>query len=124
GIALRHRLRTVAAGLPGEGRAMKDLGTYDGRDRRSDLEDIEVVPVCGRRDSRRWWVLMDRHYLGGGPLAGAQLRYFIRCSGGVLGGLAFSASARHLKKRDKHIGWSASARKANRKLVVCNSRFL
>lgn len=123
-IALPPPMRTIAARRPVEEREIEELDTYDGRARMSDLEDIEVVPVCGRRDSRRWWVLMERHYLGGGPLAGAQLRYFIRCSGGLLGGLAFSASARHLKKRDKHIGWSASARKANRKLVVCNSRFL
>ena len=64
------------------------------------------------------------HYLGAGPLCGAQLRYLVRCREGLLGALAFSASAWRLGTRDRWIGWSERARLRNLKFVVANSRFL
>ena len=69
---------------------------------------------------------MERyHYLGSGPLCGAQLRYLIKSAQGQwLGGLAFSASAWRVKARDEWIGWSDRARKENLHKVVSNSRFL
>jgi hypothetical protein len=88
---------------------------------------IEVVLVNSRRtlEHRQWIALLnEHHYLGAGPLCGAQVRYLIRCRGGLLGALAFSACARRLRARDRWIGWSESARKANLQLVVSNSRFL
>jgi hypothetical protein len=58
---------------------------------------------------------MERyHYLGSGPLCGAQLRYLIKSAKGQwLGGLAFSASAWRVKARDGWIGWSDRARREN-----------
>jgi hypothetical protein len=69
---------------------------------------------------------MERfHYLGKGPLCGAQIRYLIESSRyGWVGALAFSAAQWRLKKRDKYIGWTEAARRANLHRVVCNSRFL
>jgi hypothetical protein len=92
------------------------------------LGSVEVVPVSSRyvRASAVWNNLMDRfHYLGKGPLCGAQIRYLITCEAyGELGALAFSAATWRLKARDEHIGWSEAARRANLQQVVCNSRFL
>lgn len=92
------------------------------------LGTVELVPI-GRPDTaaaRRWAELMDRyHYLGSGPLCGAQLRYLIRSQRGEwLGGLAFSAAAYAVAARDRWIGWDAAARRAHLEQVVCNSRFL
>jgi hypothetical protein len=67
---------------------------------------------------------MESHYLGAGPFCGAQLRYIVRCREGLLGALAFSASARRVEARDRWIGWSERARRRHLKLVVANSRFL
>jgi len=65
------------------------------------------------------------HYLGAGPLCGAQLRYLIRDGGGrTVGGLSFSAAAFMLSCRDNWIGWSSVAHKENLHRIVCNSRFL
>jgi hypothetical protein len=65
------------------------------------------------------------HYLGAGPLCGAQIRYLIKDGGGrTLGGLSFSAAAFTLSCRDNWIGWSSAARKDNLHRIVCNSRFL
>ena len=69
---------------------------------------------------------MDQfHYLGKGPLCGAQIRYLVESSRcGWVGALAFSAAQWRLKERDTYIGWTEGARRANLNRVVCNSRFL
>jgi hypothetical protein len=76
--------------------------------------------------SRQWNGIMSRyHYLGAGPLCGAQIRYLIRDSyDRILGGLSFSASAIAVKDRDKWIGWDSYTRMENLQLIICNSRFL
>ena len=93
-----------------------------------ELGEVEIVPVSSdlRDLSRTWNALMDAyHYLGSGPLCGAQIRYLIYSSAGeLLGCLAFSAATWRLKMRDEWIGWSEKARRANLQKVVCNSRFL
>src|SRR6266446_912813 len=88
---------------------------------------IEVVPVGHRRSplAQEWNRLMRQfHYLGAGPLCGAQLRYLIRSSQGVVGALAFSAAACRLAGRDRWIGWNDTARREQLHRVVNNSRFL
>jgi hypothetical protein len=92
------------------------------------LGEIKIVAVSSRYNklSRVWNELMDRfHYLGKGPLCGAQIRYLVESSRhGWVGALAFSAAQWRLKERDKYIGWTEAARRANLNRVVCNSRFL
>jgi len=92
----------------------------------------QLVPVGlilvppGRSTLGRAWreIFEQEHYLGAGPLCGAQLRYLIDSSHGYLGGLAFSAAAWRLAPRDRWIGWSDVARAENLHRVVNNSRFL
>jgi hypothetical protein len=93
-----------------------------------ELGEINIVPVCSRysQASRIWNALMQRwHYLGKGPLCGAQIRYLVESSRhGFVGALAFSAAQWRMRERDKYIGWSEVARRAHLHRVVCNSRFL
>ena len=93
-----------------------------------ELGEIEIEPVSSRysKRSRKWNELLDAyHYLGRGPLCGAQIRYLIKSEAyGYIGGLSFSGATRKLKARDKWIGWSEGARRQNLQKVVCNSRFL
>ena len=91
-----------------------------------DLGKVELVRVATRPLSALWRGMMDAyHYLGSGPLCGAQLRYLVlsECYGWI-GGLSYSACARRVERRDAWIGWTPEARKRNRDLVVNNSRFL
>src|SRR5271157_2829004 len=76
--------------------------------------------------SRRWNQMMERyHYLGAGPLCGAQMRYAVHSRPGEwLGGLAFSGAAWQLAARDDWIGWSQPARRQHLQEVIANSRFL
>jgi hypothetical protein len=92
------------------------------------LGQITVEPVSSRycKDSKIWFALMDRyHYLGGGPLCGAQIRYVVKSANfGYLAALAFSSAAWALADRDKYIGWSEAARRANLHCLIGNDRFL
>ena len=93
-----------------------------------ELGHIELEMITSRytKSSRIWNALMDEHhYLGSGPLCGAQIRYLIHSSvWGCLGALSFSSPAWALRKRDEFIGWTEAARRSNLQRVVCNSRFL
>lgn len=93
-----------------------------------DLGTVDLVVVSGgdARASWTWKSLMQTyHYLGAGPLCGAQLRYLVRSSvHGWLGGLSFSSAVPRLKARDAYIGWTEELRHANREKVIQNSRFL
>ncbi|MBI2191400.1 MAG: IS4 family transposase [Planctomycetes bacterium] len=93
-----------------------------------ELGEVEVFPVTSRysKMSGLWNALMKRyHYLGNGPLCGAQMRYVVRSEKqGWLGALSFSAGTWRLKKRDEWIGWSEKARRAHLREVISNSRFL
>jgi hypothetical protein len=92
------------------------------------LGRVEVVLVGNRASAAAcvWKALMQRHhYLGAGPLCGAQLRYLVRSQhNGMVAALSFSASAWWVGARDRYIGWSDAARAHNLPLVVANSRFL
>jgi hypothetical protein len=88
--------------------------------------DLVRIDSSDSQESKIWNTLMERyHYLGSGPLCGAQIRYLIKSSRfGWLGGLSFSAAAWRIEARDRWIGWSEEARKEHLSRVVCNSRFL
>ena len=94
----------------------------------AELGQIEIEMIMSRfsKSSRIWNDLMDaHHYLGSGPLCGAQIRYLIHSSiHGHIGALSFSSPAWALRKRDELIGWTEAARRSNLQKVVCNSRFL
>jgi hypothetical protein len=93
-----------------------------------ELGKIELIRIGKPRTilSKIWKGLMQSyHYLGSGPLCGAQIRYLIKSERkGWLGGLAFSAAAWRLQARDEWIGWNEEAHRQNLNRVVCNSRFL
>ena len=92
------------------------------------FQPVELIRIdrAQSRESRVWKQLMDRyHYLGSGPLCGAQIRYLVRSGKqGWLGGLAFSAAAWRVEARDSWIGWDRVSREQNLNQVVDNSRFL
>jgi hypothetical protein len=88
-----------------------------------ELGVVEVVPVINRNSKEfpEWKGLFDTyHYLGDGPLCGAQIRYLITSNRyALLGGLSFSAPAWCLSARDTYIGWTENSRRNNLQRVVC-----
>jgi hypothetical protein len=93
-----------------------------------EFQPVELIRIdrAETPESRLWKDLMDRHhYLGSGPLCGAQIRYLVRSGKQEwLGGLAFSAAAWRVEARDSWIGWDRESREQNLNQVVDNSRFL
>ena len=116
---------TRARGTP-QARELPELAPVKAR--LSELGRIELVLVRSRysRASRLWRELMQRyHYLGAGPLCGAQLRYLVVSEHyGIVGAAAFSAAAWRVRARDRFIGWDEQTRAANLNAVLANSRFL
>lgn len=69
-------------------------------------------------------IMAHYHYLGDTPLAGAQMRYLIRCQTTVLGGMGLGASAWSVAARDQLIGWLPEQRQRQLHRIVNHSRFL
>ena len=97
--------------------------------RRRSLADVGSLTVHRvRGPSDRWHAewrrsLEDHHYLGSGPLCGAQVRYVVCTRTRVVAAASFSSAALQVAARDEFIGWSAGARQRNRSLVMAQSRF-
>ncbi len=64
------------------------------------------------------------HYLGYTQPVGEHLKFVVRAGSRPLACLALSSAPRHLGPRDRYIGWSACARRANIRYLAYNSRFL
>ena len=89
------------------------------------LGDLRLQLVTERHDSHLHNEFIERyHYLGYQPLPGAQLRYFARAEGRIVGLLGFGAAAWKTAPRDDFIGWSPQQREARLHLVLNNARFL
>ena len=99
-------------------------GPFDGA--LADLGPLEFVRVGTKDESRIWNALFSRyHYLGKGPLCGAQIRYLAKSPTlGYVGGAAFSSASWKVAVRDLWIGWTEEGRQKTLGKVVNNSRFL
>jgi Domain of unknown function (DUF4338) len=70
-------------------------------------------------------LIAEHHYLGFTRPVGEHLKYLVVAkTGRPIACLAFSSAPRHLAPRDRYIGWSAAARKANLRYVAYNPRYL
>jgi predicted transposase YbfD/YdcC len=70
-------------------------------------------------------LLDEHHYLGSAKPVGERLYYVVtNPQGEWLGLLVFAAAAKHLKFRDRWIGWTDAQRERRLALVVNNIRFL
>jgi hypothetical protein len=91
----------------------------------SSLGQLRLETVARGAPLRLWNEFISRyHYLGYSPMAGAQLRYFIKDGERVLGAMGFGAAAWKVSPRDRHIGWSSELRESRLHLVVNQTRFL
>ena len=96
------------------------------RGRLSDYQPLGlqlIEDVAGRHQFQQY--IQRYHPLGYRVPYGAQLRYLVRDrSQEVLGCLLFTSAAWKMAPRDRWIGWSDSARRANLPLLVNIGRFL
>jgi len=89
------------------------------------ITPLEIVQV--RRTPEEAWFnsLMEQyHYLGYEQPVGEHLKYLVKAGGQAIACLAWSSAPRHLKLRDRFLGWSDEARERNVHLLAYNTRFL
>lgn len=69
-------------------------------------------------------LVAQHHYLGFTHPVGEHLLYLFTAHEQPIACMCWSSAARHLGPRDRHIGWSKEARKANIRFIAYQSRFL
>ena len=90
-----------------------------------DLQPLEFVQVRRSPEEALFNSLLEQHhYLGYERPVGEHLKYLVKASGQVIACLAWSSAPRHLKLRDRYLGWSEEARQRNLHLLAYNTRFL
>jgi hypothetical protein len=91
----------------------------------SAIRPISVQQVRRTSDESLFNSLMEHHhYLGYEQPVGEHLKYLVWAQGRPIACMAWSSAPRHLGSRDRHIGWSAEARRRNIRFVAYNTRFL
>ena len=101
---------------------------------------VETTPIVGRlpdlgplsfRQVRRTEheavfdsLVEEHHYLGYTQPVGEHLKYLVKAGDRPVACFALSSAPRHLGPRDRFIGWSKEARKANIRFLAYNTRFL
>lgn len=90
-----------------------------------ELGPIELRHVARTADAGTVNGLLEQHhYLGYTTPVGERMKYLVTARERPLGCFVWSSAPRHLGPRDRHIGWSAEARKMNIRFVAYQTRFL
>jgi Domain of unknown function (DUF4338) len=91
----------------------------------SQIQPIELRQVRRTAEEPLFNSLIEHHhYLGYEQPVGEHLKYVVWAQGRPIACLAWSSAPRHLGSRDRHIGWSAEARRRNIRGIAYNTRFL
>src|SRR2546426_2948477 len=89
------------------------------------LDTLQVRLLDSSELERCNQLLDQHHYLKSPKPVGERLYYVVtNIQGQWLGLLVFAAAAKHLKYRDRWIGWTDAQRERRLSLVVNNIRFL
>jgi uncharacterized protein DUF4338 len=90
-----------------------------------ELRPVEIEQVRRTDQEPLFNSLMEQyHYLNYEQPVGEHLKFLVWAQGRPLACLAWSSAPRHLGSRDRHIGWSAEARRRNIRFLAYNTRYL
>jgi hypothetical protein len=91
----------------------------------AELGVLEIRQVRRTAEEALFNALMHQHhYLGYTQPVGEHLKYIVFAGERPIACMAWSSAPRHLGSRDRFIGWSSQARRANVRLLAYNTRFL
>jgi hypothetical protein len=89
------------------------------------VEQIRVRPIRAKERLRFMRLLAKYHYLGSLQPVGEQMLYVaVSANGGWVALLAFAAAAKHLKARERWIGWTPAQKRKRLSLIANNVRYL
>ena len=112
-LAVRRRPERPAVDMtPVEGR-LKDLGALEFRLVRRTPQEALFNGL-----------IEHHHYLGYTQPAGEHLKYLVFALERPIACLAWSSAPRHLRPRDRFIGWGPAARRRNLGFIAYNTRYL
>jgi hypothetical protein len=112
-LAVRRKPERPAVDMtPIEGR-LKDLGPLEFRLVRRTPEEALFNGL-----------IEHHHYLGYTQPVGEHLKYMVFALARPIACLAWSSAPRHLRPRDRFIGWAPAARRRNLGFIAYNSRYL
>ena len=90
-----------------------------------ELQPLEFIEVRRTPEEALFNSLIEQHhYLGYQRPVGEHLKYLVKARDQVIACLAWSSAPRHLKLRDRYLGWSDAARERHVHLLAYNTRFL
>jgi hypothetical protein len=93
--------------------------------RLSEIGPVEIRQVRRTPDEALVNSLVEEHhYLGYTRPVGEHLKYLVSAEGRPVACFLWSSAPRHLGPRDRHIGWSKTARRANIRFIAYQTRFL
>jgi hypothetical protein len=105
--------------------ALVGMEEYPRRGSLGELQPLEFVQVRRSPEEALFNSLLEQHhYLGYERPVGEHLKYLVKAGGQAIACLAWSSAPRHLKLRDRYLGWSKEARERNVHLLAYNTRFL
>lgn len=91
----------------------------------SQLQPLEFAQVRRTAEEALFNSLLEEHhYLKYERPVGEHVKYLVKSGGQPIACLAWSSAPRHLKLRDRYLGWSDEARERNVHLLAYNTRFL
>jgi len=94
-------------------------------DRLRNLQPLEFEQVRRTAQEPLFNGLMEEyHYLGYEQPVGEHLKYLVWAQGRPVACVAWSSAPRHIRARDRYIGWTAEARRQNIRFIAYNTRFL
>ena len=112
--AVRHRgAKEVQLDQTGIAMTLKELGPIEMHQVRKTPDEVLVNGL-----------LHTHHYLGYTRPVGEHLKYLFVARGRPVACAAWCSAPRHLRPRDRFIGWSMEARRRNVRLLAYNTRFL
>jgi len=89
------------------------------------VDTVQVRLVRGSERKRFMKLLKKHHYLGDLQPVGERMLYVaVGPQGGWRALLMFCAAAKHLRHRDRYIGWTNEQRRRRLSLIANNARFL
>ncbi len=112
-LAKRRKPKRIAIDSTAIEMDLKSLGSLT-------IEQVRRTPNESLLNS----LLEMHHYLGYTQPVGEQLKYMVFAGERPVACFTWSSAARHLRPRDRFIGWSKEERQHNIRFIAYNSRFL
>jgi hypothetical protein len=101
------------------------IDTTSVEDSLDQIQPLQFTQVRRSEDEPLFNSLMEEyHYLRYEQPVGEHVKYLVWAQGRPIACVAWSSAPRHIRSRDRYLGWNQEARRRNIRLIAYNTRFL